>query len=57
MASTAANRAAFIKSVLTQLQSYGFDGLDIVPLLFFVYLLIADLPERTGVGASIAILA
>lgn len=29
MASTPANRAVFIKSVLTQLQSYGFDGIDI----------------------------
>lgn len=29
MASTAANRAAFINNVLNQLKSYGFDGIDI----------------------------
>ncbi|GLB40894.1 putative family 18 [Lyophyllum shimeji] len=29
MVSTSANRAAFIKNAISQLQSYGFDGLDI----------------------------
>jgi hypothetical protein len=54
MASTPANRAAFIKNVLSQLQSYGFDGIDIVRVSFYLSLSLSidNLSEMTGVGAS-----
>lgn len=51
MARTSSSRATFINNVISQLASYGFDGIDIVRPYFASYIALnfTEFPYRTGV--------